>query len=129
MKASQFTFEKIFHVTSSLVDKIAEMIPDDDIKEKRICNLRKSVYVLVAKKEQAIVGVFYMRKIFGIPNATWIVKENYRRQGIASRLLQAAQKERFFITARCRTTISLKLARKSGFVILPLGLSFWMKIQ
>ncbi len=124
---AQIRYERIDRLTPSLFDSIKGTFPEDDLREKRAANLQKAIYILVAKNGPAVIGVLFIRRLLGLPNATWIVKEDYQRQGIGCTLLQEVQKDRRFITARCRNQASRKLAGKSGFIIFPLGIAFWRK--
>ena len=106
---------------------ITSIFPEDSLREKRIANLATANYVVVAKISNRVVGILFVRKIFFIPNTTWVVDRRYWRQGIAYRLVIYAQSNLHFLTAISRNSASKNLARKAGFFHLPMGIGVWFR--
>jgi L-amino acid N-acyltransferase YncA len=106
--------------------RIAEIMPSDRLRVRRLANLAVAYRIAVARDRDRPVGVAYVRSIYGIPNVTWIVAEDARRQGIASRLVVELQKECRVLTAMCRSDVSAKVARRTGFHLTVGGLAWWI---
>jgi RimJ/RimL family protein N-acetyltransferase len=107
---------------SAAISRFSVVIPDDQLKAKRLRNLTIAIQVIVALNDGVPVGLVYVRKIGGIPNVTWLVAESARRRGLALRLLARLQQDRTFLTAICRNEASVALARRAGFSMFgPLG--------
>ena len=123
----ELVIERLDSLSEQQAQAIIAIFPDDSLKTKRIANLSKAGYVLVAKHNEVVAGVFFVRTIFQIPNATWIVWQAYRRRGIALRLIKRAQDDFRLITAIARNSASASLARKGGFLVFPLGIGIWMR--
>jgi RimJ/RimL family protein N-acetyltransferase len=103
-------------VNAAAVARLAEIIPDDRLKVRRLANLARASRAIVATDPDGQpLGLVYVRTILGIPNVTWIVAERARGCGIASRLVAQMQKHCTWLTAICRNDPSVRLARKSGF--------------
>jgi hypothetical protein len=114
------------YISRSILNNI---FPNDYLKKKRINNFYKSYYALNLKYNKKIVGILFIRKLMFIPNVTWIVKKKFQKRGFASKLLQKACKDNFFITAVCRTMISKKLAKKNNFIFIFSSICFYLKIK
>ncbi len=119
--------ERITTLTPDQMKQIIALFPDDDLKRKRMSNLSKAKYVLIAKINEAIAGVLFIRDILFIPNATWIVGQSFQRQGIAFKLLRQAQRDFLYITAISRNVPSINLAKKAGLIVFPFGVGFWIR--
>lgn len=123
----EIIIKKLDSLSQQQAQAIIAIFPDDHLKAKRTANLSRARYVLAAKIGADIAGVFFIRNLFFIPNATWIVGQPYRRRGIALRLIQRAQADYRLITAIARNPASASLARKAGFLVFPLGIGIWMR--
>lgn len=98
--------------------RVCAIIPDDGLKTKRLANLARARRVVVATAADGrVVGVAYARIVLRIPNVTWIVAADARRQGIATRVVTALQRDFPFLTAICRNEASIRVARRSGFTL------------
>ena len=108
--------------------RVRAIVPDDGLKAKRLANLARASRVVVASAmDGRPVGVAYARTIFGIPNVTWIVAAEARRQGVATRIVTELQKSCTFLTAICRNEPSIRVARRSGFTLAFGRFAVWMR--
>jgi RimJ/RimL family protein N-acetyltransferase len=119
--------ERVDVLTPALAEQITGIFPEDNLKQRRSSNLKRAKYVLVARVNNDVTGVLFVRNIFLIPNATWVVRKEYQRQGLALRLLRRAQEDLRYITAISRNLASANLARKANFVVFPLGVCIWIR--
>jgi RimJ/RimL family protein N-acetyltransferase len=98
-----------------------EIFPADAMRVKRLTNLRNSFLIVGAFEDDKLIGLVYARKVFSlIPNITWIIREGYRGQGLASYTTRFFLREKYsgrFITALCRNEESRRVAIKVGFKI------------
>lgn len=113
---------------NKITKEIFSIIPNDNLKKKRIKNLVKSYYILTISNKKEYIGILFIRKIIFIPNITWIIKKKYRKKNLATILLKKACKENFFLTAICRNIASIKLAKKNNFKFIFFSLCFYLKI-
>jgi hypothetical protein len=119
------TMERVERPSGDVRASIAAIFPDDALKAKRERNLGLASYVVVAREGSAVAGTVFVRAIAGIPNMTWIVSSAFQRRGIATGLVKRAQQDFRFLTAICRNDASKGVARKAGFLVLPMGFAFW----
>jgi RimJ/RimL family protein N-acetyltransferase len=111
---------------ADVVNRFSVVIPDDFLKDKRLRNLAVAAQVVVALNDSVPVGLVYVRRIFGIPNVTWLVAESARRQGLAVRMLARLQQDWRCLTAICRNDASIGVAKRAGFRMAgPLAL--WLR--
>jgi hypothetical protein len=94
--------------------------------KRRVFNLKKSNFIIIAKKEDVVVGLLFARRVFGVLNATWIVGDAARRQGIGNNMLRLLEQNVNCITAICRNLPSLYLARNCNFFTVG-RFAIWMK--
>ena len=102
------------------------IIPNDALWKRRVFNLKKSNFIIIAKKEDVVVGLLFARRVFGVLNATWIVGDAARRQGIGNNMLRLLEQNVNCITAICRNLPSLYLARNCNFFTVG-RFAIWMK--
>ncbi len=105
---------------------VLSIIPNDALWERRAINLKKSSFIIIAKKENMVVGLLFARRIFGLLNATWIVGDAARRQGIGDNMLKLLEQNVNCITAICRNLPSLYLAKNCNFFTIG-RFAIWIK--
>ena len=105
---------------------VLSIIPTDSLREKRVNNLKKSNFIIIAKQEEVVVGVLFARRLFGVLNATWIVGDMARRKGIGRNMLRLLQEKVNCITAICRNLPSLYLAKNCNFFTIGI-FAIWIK--
>lgn len=93
------------------------VVPRDDLRDKRLTNLRRARQVIAALSGDLPVGLVYVRTVAGIPNVTWLVAESVRRRGLAVRMLARLQEDWPYLTAICRNQVSVAVAVRSGFAM------------
>lgn len=110
--------------------RLSGIIPDDNLKQKRLANLAVARHVVLARDSGGQpLGVAYVRTIVGIPNVTWIVAVEARGQRIGSRLVAEIQKNSRWLTAMCRNEPSVRLARRSGFRMIFGRFALWTALE
>ena len=109
------------------VARLGRVVPDDELRAKRLANLAIASHVIIASQDREPVGVVYTRPILGIPNVTWLVVPAARRRGVALALVRAMQREQRLLTAICRNEASIRLARKAGFRMVLGRLGIWLR--
>jgi RimJ/RimL family protein N-acetyltransferase len=115
---------------ASTIARLAAIVPDDDLRARRTANLARAVRVVVATAADGHpVGVAYARTLFGIPNVTWIVAAEACRQGIATRIVAELQKDFRVLTAICRNEASVRVARRTGFVLAFGRFAVWIRYR
>ena len=102
---------------ATTLSRIGVVVPLDELREKRLANLRIARQVIVALNGDFPVGLTYVRTIAGVPNVTWLVAESARRRGLAVRMLARLQEDWPYLTAICRNEVSVAVAVRSGFAM------------
>ena len=97
--------------------RLGVVVPQDELREKRLAKLRIARQVIVGLDGELPVGVVYVRTVAGIPNVTWLVAESARRRGLAVRMLARLQEDWPYLTAICRNEASVAVALRSGFAM------------
>lgn len=97
--------------------RLGGVVPQDELREKRLANLKIARQVIVALNDDVPVGLVYVRTMAGIPNVTWLVAEGARRRGLAVRMLERLQEDWPYLTAICRNEVSVAVAVRSGFAV------------
>ena len=106
--------------------KLTKLIPRDGLCLRRQKNLAKAFQLVVAYRKKNPVGLVFVRKVFGIPNATWLVAQNARGKGLTTRMLIRLKRDSWLVTAWCRTGASRAVARRAGFALVgPVAL--WLR--
>lgn len=118
--ASPFVLRSIAsgELDAAAVDRFGVVVPKDELREKRMANLRMARQAIVAFDQDVPVGLVYVRTIAGIPNVTWLVAERARRRGLAVQMLARLQQDWPYLTAICRNDASVAVARRAGFGML-----------
>jgi hypothetical protein len=102
-------------IDRAAIDRLSPVVPEDDLRAKRLRNLAIASQVIVASDGSGPAGLVFVRSIAGVPNVTWLVADRARRQGLAVRMLNRLQQDWMWLTAICRNDPSAGVARKAGF--------------
>ena len=119
--------DELHHLVTSAFAALA-IDPPSGVLEESVADFRerlKSETALVAEADGALVGsVFCAQKVTSLYIGRLAVRDDFRRRGVASALLEAAKREarrhampKLTLATRISLTSNIALFRRHGFVV------------
>lgn len=105
-------------IDKETLEEISSVFDDDGLKEMRIGLIKQSERLFVERRSGRIVAVVYIlrKKKYAIFNLIgWSTMKEYRRLGIATKLVNEAQKKYKILATGTRNEASENVAKKCGF--------------
>ena len=102
---------------------IAQIIPRDELRDRRISNMKEACRVYIKWYGRAVSGVTFIRRICSIPNMTCITAPGFDIEPT----ITEAKKDFLVITAMVRNPPARTMLKRAGFLN-PLG-NFWLWVR